>query len=181
MWKLSNEELERLEQYDFVNDEYMEDKKYDYAYLLGLFIIKFSNLEHELNISIANLINEHTHDMGYSIIEWLTFSNKLDIFTKLSKKYISILDKDKKVLEKFKDIVKNIKEISEYRNILAHVNWTSTKKWWFVRIKIISDKEDWFVSFKYIKVLPRNIKWKITKIDNILEKLYWINEKIIWL
>lgn len=181
MWKIKNEELEKLDQRDFINDDYIENKKYDYSYLLWLFFIKFSELEHEINISTVNLINERTHDIWYSIIESLSFSNKLEIFTKLSKKYISISGKDKTILEKLNYLIKNIKEISEFRNILAHANWISARKWWFIRVKIISDKEDWLVNFKYIKILPRNIKWKITKIDNILEKLYWINEKITWL
>lgn len=177
MKKSNYEELEKLNQWDLIHEDYIETKIVDYSYYIWEFLIRFSELEHEINISIANLITERSHDKWYSIIEWLSFSSKLDMYNRLSKWYISISD-NKSISEKFKNIVKDIKKLSEFRNILAHSNWSSMKKWWFVRVKFYSDKEDWFVTFKYIKILPRNIKSKITKVENIIEKLYWINEKI---
>ncbi len=181
MKNIEKENLKNLEQRDFTDNEYINDKKYNYAIYIWLFFIKFSELEHEINISIANLINEWSHDIGYSIIEWLDFEDKLEIYIKLSKKYISVSGKNIWLISKLKKLKTDIKKSWEFRNILAHSNWYDTIKWWYVRNKFLTNKNDWLVEIKYIKILPRNIKAEITKIDKILEKIYTLNENITWL
>ena len=61
---------EELEQYDSRwDDEIMEKKEKRYASHIGSFLIWFSNLEHSLDIELANLISERSHDDGYIIIK----------------------------------------------------------------------------------------------------------------
>ncbi len=176
--KNNEQEIEKLEQYDYIDDEYMSVKEDDYAYHIWLFFIRFSWLEHEINISLSDLIQDWSHEIGYSIIEWLFIGKKLDLYNRLAKKYISIIWKEQeKNLVKLKDIIKDIKDLYEFRNTLAHSYWLSMKKWGWVRVSFSSDKYG-VINVKSEKILPRNIKAKITQIKKTIEKFSLFNDKI---
>ena len=42
-----------LEQYDYLDNKYLQEIKTKYSRLIGSFLIQFSELEHELNVVIA--------------------------------------------------------------------------------------------------------------------------------
>ena len=48
---------EELDQYDWFDEEIMDQKEDQYAPLIGSFLMWFSNLEYCLDVAIANLIN----------------------------------------------------------------------------------------------------------------------------
>jgi len=127
---------EELDQFDYISGEYIEkvDIFIDYSYALGEFIITFSNLDHEINIAIADIFADDAHYFGYLIIEKLSFVNKIDLFYKL---YLGLAHhtspKNKKMLQKIKA---DLMEINTFRNNIIHANWTTLTKDKFVRTKL---------------------------------------------
>jgi hypothetical protein len=74
---------EKLGQYDYFEDDYIDEVKEKYAYYIGLFLINFNSLEHELGHAITMLINQRTDQPGYQVVESLTTKNKADLFYRL--------------------------------------------------------------------------------------------------
>lgn len=98
-----------LEQYDYTDGEYLEKAVDKYSPLIGLFLINFSILEHELNLAIADFMFDDCHEIGFVIIEKLTTSNKIELFYKM---YIQLETfkgkKNKKVLIQIKKQLESI-------------------------------------------------------------------------
>ena len=78
-----SENYDELEQYAYPDGEYLEKAVDRYSAPIGLFLINFSSLEHELNITIADRVHDDAHEPGFAIIEKLTTSNKIDLFYKM--------------------------------------------------------------------------------------------------
>ena len=74
---------DELQQYDFPDDEYLERVAYKFTPLIGFFMIKFSYLEHDLNLAIADIFGDDYHSIGFVVIEKLTMANKIDMFNKM--------------------------------------------------------------------------------------------------
>src|SRR4029077_18903371 len=72
---------EELDQHDYVSDDDLTEKKEaKYAKLIGSFLISFSELEHDIDRFIAQLINERGDSPGYIIIKDLDVSQKIELF-----------------------------------------------------------------------------------------------------
>jgi hypothetical protein len=89
---------EELDQYDGAGDELTEAQEEKYAIHIGSFLISFSNLEHSLDVEIANLINDRSHYEGYTIIKDLEVSAKIELFYNLAFPMVNWAQK-KKVLK----------------------------------------------------------------------------------
>jgi len=158
-----------LEQYDFIDEEYLEKVVDKYSSLIGLFLINFSCLEHELNLAIADFFGDDYHETGYVIIEKLNTSNKIELFYKIyirlesfkSKKTKNVLDKIRQKLEL----------INTFRNSIVHANWQSLSKDGFVRTKIIVDNQEGYIKFKKVQITPKIIREKIKEIEKLVEKI----------
>ena len=160
---------EDLEQYDYYDNDYIEKVSGKYSKLIGEFIIEFSRLESELNIAIAEAFFDDDHDTGYTILAKLDFSDKTDLFYKMYLKIATATENNK--LSPLKKIKKQLIEISEFRNKLAHANWSTLTKDGFVRTKITVDNSDGFVRFVKVKILPGNIQEFIDKIDSLIDQI----------
>lgn len=157
---------ELLEQYDFATDEYLYKVIDKYSSLIGLFFIRFSELEHTLNLGIAEAIHDRTHQIGYIVIENLTMTNKINIFYKFYLGLVSALERDdaKKELTRLKT---QLAELNTFRNKLAHANWLTLSNKGMVRTKIIINDQDGQVLFKRVEILPKNIKFKIKETEKL--------------
>lgn len=169
---------EELEQYDY----WFEDKFYDkaikkYGEVLGQFFMEFSALEHELNIAIADIISECSHDAGYQIMEQMNIRNKIDLFYRLYNALESHTDKRGK--EKLKDIKNSLNSVNTFRNLLAHANWQTIKKDGTVSTRFSSDKESGLIKFKNIVVKPKDIRIKIKETKRLTNKIWNYKEKTL--
>lgn len=172
---------ERLEQYDYVDTEHIERIENMYGLRIGLFLIRFSFLEHNLNLVIAEVINDHAHDMGYQIIENLSFNNRIELFYKLYLQLTSFTDK--KYLPLLRSIKGNLNSLNAFRNTLAHANWSTITKEGYVRIKIITDSDDGFIKFKTVKITIKQIRQNInqlTSVERDMDKFIERIEKILY-
>lgn len=161
---------EELEQFDYIDGDYLDKVFRKYVSQIGLFLIKFSVLEHELNLAIADILGDDYHETGYVIIEKLTTSNKIDLFYKMYARFHSCIDKynNKEMLN---IIVKQLDSLNMFRNNIVHANWQSLTKDGLVRTKIIVDNQEGFVKFKKIEITPNVIRSRIKEIDSLIESI----------
>ena len=96
---------EELEQYDGLDTEVMGNLGRKYAFLIGKFLLSFSYLEHLLDIEIASVINERTHEIGYTVIKNLSYSQKIELLNSLIKPAIFYSNRGKKKKKERLDFV----------------------------------------------------------------------------
>jgi len=160
---------DKLEQFDFSDGEYLEKVINKYSSLIGLFLVKFNCLEQEINLAIADFLNDDCHEMGFLIIEKLMIKNKIELFYKMYVRLESFRNKkDKKILDEIK---KQLKSLNSFRNSVVHANWESLTKDSFVRTKIIVDNQEGYVKFKKIKITPKIIRQKIKEIEKLINQI----------
>ena len=171
-----NDHLTELEQYDYIDDDYFDKAIGKYSSLIGEFIMKFSYLEHEIEIAIAEFVSERCHDVGYLFITKIDrMSDKIDLFYKYYKNLEHCIEKERTQL---KEIVKAITSMSEFRNKLAHAKWQSIQKDGRIRVKIKSNKSTGVIQFKNEIIKPKDIRTKIEEIDSLINKIDEYREEV---
>ena len=177
--ELPGVDLETLEQLDYFEDDYI-DKVFDkYSKFVGQFLIEFSRLEHEFNLVIADFFGDDYHETGYIVIKRLMFSNKIELFHDLYLRPISYSKDNKKKQEKLLNIKKRLESINDFRNCVAHANWSSLNKNGFVRTKIITDyKVDGAVKFRRTKITIKIIKKNIVEINKLINNIEGFKERV---
>lgn len=158
---------ESLEQYDYVDGEYIEKVKKRYAHRIGLFMIRFSELEHTLDTALAEHFMDDAHEMGYLVIEGLSVNNKIELFRKLCQQFARLLAPKK--LPRLKRLIKRLHDLRVFRNYLAHANWSSLDKTGYVRTRI--DEKDGEIVLKKVRMTPDKIETWIRRIDVATEDL----------
>ena len=140
---------EKLEQYDYIDSSYSKLQEYKYQSLIGLFFMRFSYIENEIEQLVSELINDRSHQLWYIMISEYNFRQKIILLEKLVKinMYENNVTLDTKILLRY------IREISEFRNKLAHVNWATLKKWGILRYKTFIDNESSWVVFKRLRFI----------------------------
>jgi len=170
---------EELEQYDGFSEDLMEKRCGDYAELIGSFLMEFSSLEHDLDVAIANLINERSHIQGYLVIKNLSVDEKIELLYTLALPNITSFSKDVDYIkDELVDIRDKCKLINLLRNKIAHAKWYSLDEQGFVRVDIKTKKDDGFVRFKKYKITPKIIKIGIVAIRKWSNTLRNFNENI---
>lgn len=158
-----------LQQYDFIDVDYMFKHISKYEKLVGRYIILFSYLEHNINLLIANILNERSDEIGYIVTTKMSMSDKinlLDRFTKLDGQG------EFSTIKKVHSFIPHLKELNAFRNIIAHANWASMKKTGMVRVKIKVDESTgiWFENKKITKDEIKEKCGKLIDLNNALEE-----------
>ena len=170
-------DFKELEQYDYDDEDYLEKVIEKYSFLVGLFIIRFSSLEHEIDTFIADRLGDDFHETGYVIIENLSISNKIDLFYKMYLRIESFKDKNnKKTLE---DIKARLVAMNTFRNYIAHANWGSLTKDGFVRVKITVDNQEGCVKLKNVQITPKILRDNLKEIDRLLDLIFEYKENAL--
>jgi hypothetical protein len=154
-----------LEQFDHVFGEYIERAKTRYAPRIGLFFIKFSALEHTLDICLAERISERQHHSGYIVIEGMPLNARIELFRKLFAGLVKGTHPMYAI--KLKAIVKRLRAARTFRNYVAHANWSTLENTGYVRTRI--DEDDGEVIFKRVRITPKVINAWIRRVV-ILER-----------
>ncbi len=168
------EKSENLEQYDGWHD-FLEGKEGRYAPLVGYFLIYFSVLEHSLNLSLAEILNERSHEIGYVVVEKLSVYDKIELFRKLYLRILSSQSKDGK--DALAVIRTRLEEMNTFRNILAHANWSTIDAVGFVRTKIKVDPDEGHITFKNIKITRDIIQTQTNEVRRLSSDLDKFAEK----
>jgi len=171
----NQKKYDKLDQYDFLDGEYLEKVADKYFPLVGEFLISFSILEQDLNIAIADFLHDGSHEAGFVIIEKLTTRNKIDLFYKMYVRLESFSNKKHKaILDKLRN---QLDELNSFRNNIVHANWQSLTKDGYVRAKIVVDADEGFVKFKKVLMNPKIIRQRIKEINGLSEKIDEYKEK----
>jgi len=160
---------EYLEQEDYYDNEYIEKVSEKYAGLIGSFIIKFSELEYEIDQAIAKSFIDDCDSEGYRIIKFLNINNKIELFYEIYLERANFINK--KNIPLLKKIKKDLDSLRIFRNQLAHANWTTLTKEGYVRTKIESDKHDGMINLVKVRILPRIIRDYTNRLDSTLLKI----------
>jgi len=177
--KIIEVKYEELEQYDSWDDEVMDKKEERYAYCIGSFLIRFSNLEHSLDIELANLINDRSHDDGYIIIKDLELFEKIELYYNLAFVRANLAEKRKALkLKQLGTIRKQLEELAMLRNKIAHAKWNTLDKDGFVRVDTKTNKENGLIKFRKFKITPTIMKQSMLDIANLDEKLSAFTDNI---
>lgn len=170
---------EELDQYDWFDEEIMDQKEEQYAPLIGSFLMWFSNLEYCLDVAIANLINDSFHDRGYVIIKDLSVRAKIDLFKSLAHPMVFYSNKKEKLkIKQLNSITIKLRNISELRNKISHAKWYSLDKDGYVRCDIKTDKDNGLVKFKKYKITPSIIKRNMRAMEKLCEQIDTFTENI---
>lgn len=163
---------EELDQYDWFDEEVMNQKENTYAPLVGSFLMWFSNLEYCLDIAIANLISDRHHERGYVVIKNLSIREKIDLFKSLIHPMVFHSDKKKKIKTKqLNSMVTKLRNLSKLRNKIAHAKWYSLDKDGYVRCDIKTDKENGLIKFKKYKITPIIMKRNMKTMEKLCEQI----------
>ncbi len=141
--------------------EYIDKVKSKYARDIGLFLIRFSSLEHTLDIPIDDFLMDRSHQRGYIVIEGLSLNSKIELFRKLFYGLIIRATQPKRVT-KLGALVKRLHAVRVFRNHLAHANWNTLENTGYVRTKI--DEKDGEVIFKRVRITPNVINAWIRRV-----------------
>ena len=164
---MAKEDYDELEQYAYPDSEYLEKVADRYSSPIGLFLINFSILEHDLNIAIAEFLHDDAHETGFVILEKLTTGNKIDLFYKMYVRLESFKDKkNKEVLNKIRE---QLEVLNTFRNNIVHANWQSLTKTGFVWTKIVVDNQEGYVKFRKVQITPKIIRQKIREIEKLTD------------
>ena len=165
--KKNKNKADILEQYDFVDTDYMYDHLGEYEVFVGRYIILFSYVEHNVNTIISKLINEHTDELGYLVTTKMTMANKIDLIKRFSQLGSARNIEEYKKLGK---LASRLMDANEFRNVIAHANWASMKKNGMVRVKTkIDDTEG--VWFETRKVDTKEICERCHLLDELIHDL----------
>ena len=163
---------DKLEQYDFAIGEYIETVKAKYAPGIGLFLIRFSSLEHTLGVALADFLFDRSHDVGYMVIEGNSLNNKIELFRKVF--HMQTKHMHPKRVSKLATLVKRLHEVRVFRNYLVHANWITLENSGYVRTRI--DEKDGEVIFRKVRITPKVINSWIRRVIQLDEQLYDFTE-----
>jgi hypothetical protein len=171
---------EELEQYDSRWDqELMVKKEEQYAFYIGTFLIWFSNLEHSLDIEVANLINDSFHDLGYIITKDLEMFQKIELFYNLAFPRVNLADKRKnQKIKQLTSIRKQLEDLAILRNRIAHAKWNTLDKDGYIRVDTKTNKENGMIKFRKFKITPTIMRCGMREIEILAEKLSTFTENI---
>ena len=173
----SEHQIEDLEQFDYFNAAETREVAKKYARFIGIFLINFSELEHILNLAIAEILgNGRSHDFGYVVIERLSTQNKIELFHKTYSRLAGSLQKSK---NKVDAVAKKLKELNKFRNSLVHANWLSVDTSGFVRTKLIVGSDDGYVRFRKTKITPSMIARETKAIRSLILEIPDLYEKFL--
>ena len=128
-------------------------------------MIRFSSLEHTLDLCIADGFNRGTHQLGYLIIEGMSLNSKIELFRKIfpGNRFVVRLRFTPETL------VKRLHAVRVFRNYLAHANWNTLQNTGYVRTKV--GEKDSEIIFRKVRITPKVIKAWIQRVNELEERL----------
>ncbi len=160
--------IDYLDQFDYVETDYMDSHIEIYSPLIGQYVIEFSYLEHNLNLLVADLISDRSHDHGYIITMKMKMYDKIELLERMAShgKFHGISE-----LKKILPTIPKLKAVNTFRNSVAHAVWATMKPSGATRTKTKVDSNSgvWFQN----KTLSKNV------IKSELKKLRLVTDKIM--
>lgn len=170
--------------YEYAEDgELSKQKEIKLQENIGKLFTSFSFLEKGLNDALCYLINNRIDSVGILIIRKMFFKQKLNLYKDMASDFIikcvSDSKKNKKLLDRLNNIIKKAEELSEFRNDIAHADWTTLDKDNFYTRSIeIDNKRETNIHYKKMKITPAIIIKFIRQNEAIQDKFYELIEDV---
>lgn len=160
--------IDPLDQFDLIDNDFMLNNAGLYGPLVGEYVISFSYFEYGINVLVADLINERSHEMGYLITAKMSMYDKIDLLARLGAtgKFHGV-PRLKKVLP----LIPKLRAANTFRNRIAHALWITMKPSGVVRVKTKVDGRNG-VFFQNVNLSARVIKAEVTKLKKLTEQVY---------
>lgn len=168
--------IEDMEQYDYIDTDYLEKHRQTYCSLIGSFLIDFSLLEHEIDIAIADFVFDDAHEPGYLIISRLKTTDKIELLSNLCAAMAA--EAGPKLIGALKKIKTRLTSATEFRNKLVHAYWGTLSKGGLVRIRSTVDDQDGRVKFKKARISPTVIRSWDTEVNRLADDLGTYFERV---
>ncbi len=130
-----------------------------YSSLIGTFIIRWSKLEHELNVAISKVINNGDQKIGYLIIENLTAFDKIVLFHRLYLELENANSKSNAI--KLLSLKYKLTELNSFKNSIVHANWQTMSKKGFVRTKTRRQDDEGSIEVRNVLIKPVTLRTQI--------------------
>jgi hypothetical protein len=170
-----------INKHNIDSDEYYNLDFYKYATyeiikqnypLVGEVISLFNSLENELNEHLVDYINDEIEDIGWIVICELDFSSKLKLWKRILSYILSTeeniklkTDLTNKMLSLHKDII----NMMEIRNKIAHADWDNMSEKFFVKVDTKLEKDG--IRHKYLTINEEEFEKIISEFENVEERL----------
>lgn len=164
--------------YEYCEDgELSKQKEVKLQESMGKLFMSFSFVEQDLNNALCYLINDRTNNTGVLIIRKMFFKQKLNLYKdmifELIINYVSNSKKSKNLLERANNIIKKAEDLSEFRNDIAHANWTTLDKDNFYTISIDTDNnKETNIHYKKMRITPAIIIKFVRQNEALQYKFY---------
>lgn len=170
-------------QYRFVDSDQYDDIDYDEQSLqkildslaepIGSVLVAFSELDHELDLSISEFINERADQLGITVVKSLEFAQKVELYRDLALSVVIYFDPD--MGHRLKSLRKGLMYMAELRNVVAHAKWISVTRDGYVRSQVRINKESGWPEhkcYKLNKVVLKRMAKNISNHREILRSLH---------
>lgn len=117
---------------------------------IGSLLVTFSELEHSLDVAIAETFDNQNHQVGMIVTKKLTYIQKVMLFYDLALRICSYHQLDLKV--QLKTLKKELVYMAEIRNVVAHAKWLSITDGAYVRSQVTSNADSGAPFIKYYKI-----------------------------
>lgn len=168
--------------FDYEENNLSKQKEVKLQESIGKLFMSFSFVEQDLNDALCSLINDRADSVGVLIIRKMFFKQKLNIYKDMVSDFIRCVGgptKSKKLLNKTDSVIKKAEELSEFRNDIAHADWTTLDKDNFVTISIeIDNKKEEGVHYKKMKITPGIIIKYVRQNEALQDKFNELREDL---
>lgn len=138
---------ELMEQYTFMTrtlDMPVEQYLDEAAPLIGRIVQTFNAIESSLDSKLCELISEQSDHIGMHVIHRRAFSDKVDLYKRFGKSYLSISEKDSSA---FDALIPRLVEAGELRNLVVHAEWDGAFPDGYMLCKVKHDKGEIYQEF----------------------------------
>lgn len=139
---------------------------------IGSLLVTFSELEHSLDIAVAETFDNRNHEVGMIVTKKLSYIQKVMLFYDLALRINSYHNLD--LRNQLKGLKKELIYLAEIRNVVAHAKWLSITEGAYVRSQVGSNVESGAPFIKYYKInksVLRNASLRISEANLAVDKL----------
>lgn len=115
------------------NEEFLES----IAPLIGYIVYEFNSLEEILTSFICQIISDRADDKGLIITHKMAYSQKVELFNRLTTWTQRICEKEVPIHEEF---IKKLRECGRLRNMVVHAEWDSVDDEGYTLVKLRINK-----------------------------------------
>lgn len=138
---------------------------------IGSLLVAFSELEHSLDIAVAETFDNRNHQVGMIVTKKLTYIQKVLLFYDLALRICSYHQLDLK--NQLKALKKELVYMAEIRNVVAHAKWLSITDGAYVRSQVTGSADSGTPFIKYYKInksILRNASLRMNEANMAVDK-----------